>query len=131
MKIEDQVCSLELSQRLKELGVKQESLFDYLLFSDWDIYLAGKNTEAHYRDCVSAFTVPELVEMLPEKIILNDKVYGLIIHKHDLTKSWKVECYHVEYYHPDAESIYYIKNTLIEALAKMLICLLEIKQIRI
>jgi hypothetical protein len=27
MKIEDQVCSLELAKRLKELGVKQESLF--------------------------------------------------------------------------------------------------------
>jgi hypothetical protein len=27
MKIEDQVCSLELAKRLKELGVKQQSLF--------------------------------------------------------------------------------------------------------
>lgn len=30
MKIEDQVCSLELSKRLKELGVKQESLIHWL-----------------------------------------------------------------------------------------------------
>ena len=27
MKLEDQVCSLELSKRLKELGVKQDSLW--------------------------------------------------------------------------------------------------------
>jgi hypothetical protein len=27
MKLEDQVCSLELAKRLQELGVKRESLF--------------------------------------------------------------------------------------------------------
>ncbi|MEZ5898042.1 MAG: hypothetical protein R3D51_00980 [Hyphomicrobiaceae bacterium] len=29
MKLEDQVCSLELAKRLKELGVKQDSYFDW------------------------------------------------------------------------------------------------------
>ena len=33
MKLEDQVCSLELAKKLKELGVKQDSLFYWNLYS--------------------------------------------------------------------------------------------------
>ena len=32
MEIEDQVCSLELAKKLKELGVKQKSLFWHISF---------------------------------------------------------------------------------------------------
>ena len=88
MKLENQVCSLELSQKLKELGVKQESLFWWLDRGggfqiqyvedltdcayddekngsrfDWAMNYMKKFGENNY---LSAFTVAELGEMLPE-----------------------------------------------------------------
>lgn len=60
MKLEQQITSLEISKKLKELGVKQESLFVW--FDD--------KVELHYVDGdmrnsdISAFTVAELGEML-------------------------------------------------------------------
>ena len=68
--LEQQVCSLELAKQLKELGVKQESLFNWIFVNrpgeigkwrvayDWDpLYVDSGN--------ISAFTVAELGEMLP------------------------------------------------------------------
>lgn len=63
MKTEDQVCSLDLAKKLKEVGVKQESLFYW-----------NRQTKQVYMDTVpwnetawvSAFTVSELGEMLRE-----------------------------------------------------------------
>lgn len=69
MKLEDQVCSLELSKRLKELGVKQESLFywfeqeGYLRVGQLQLSRAARGES---RLC-SAFTVAELGEMLPRE----------------------------------------------------------------
>ncbi len=72
MKLENQVCSLTLAQRLKELGVKQESLFYWAKWESkptskkWGVVSKlrhsydGREPE-HY---VSAFTVAELGEML-------------------------------------------------------------------
>ena len=76
MKLESQVCSLELAQKLKSLGVKQESLFY------WDrkdnFYIESEKYNLKYRlsdetrhdgttigEFFSAFTVAELGEMLP------------------------------------------------------------------
>lgn len=66
MKLETQVCSLELAKRLKKLGVKQESLFY------WDNHNYGWRIEYVGMACPihnsfgggSAFTVAELGEML-------------------------------------------------------------------
>lgn len=76
MKIEQQVTSLEISKRLKELGVKQESLFWWEQiktagkneWTNWQV--AFVNNSPHYNDgrTVSAFTVAELGEMLPSEI---------------------------------------------------------------
>jgi hypothetical protein len=79
MKLEDQVCSLELSKRLKELGVKQESLFYWHVLLDataWanghrheDVEIRQDNVEhGDYDVAYSAFTVAELGEMLPFRI---------------------------------------------------------------
>lgn len=73
MKIEKQVCSLELSNKLKELGVPQKSLFRWI-----DGLVHGKNDVKSYgyeevwgdkefwKDGISAFTVAELGEMCKE-----------------------------------------------------------------
>ena len=70
MTLEQQVCSLELAKKLKDLGVKQESYFRHVRLSDkpdltedWYI-LDRKPTD--YIEIVSAFTVAELGEMLPD-----------------------------------------------------------------
>lgn len=79
MNIEQQVTSLELSKRLKELGVKQESLFYWhnrpkvVGRSDYTINLK-ENTpsfkhqrevvDIHDIEYVSAFTVAELGEII-------------------------------------------------------------------
>jgi hypothetical protein len=69
VKLEDQVCSLELAKRLKELGVKQESLYYW-----WELSGSGFLPLHDDRDelpcgdkkICSAFTVAELGEMLPD-----------------------------------------------------------------
>jgi len=83
MKLESQVVSLDLAKRLKELGVKQESYFYHYAtaieqdgLAWWNVLekepRKGKRVRA-YLDSVgrpsmlSAFTVAELGEMLPEK----------------------------------------------------------------
>lgn len=79
MKLENQVSNLELSKRLKELGVKQESLFYWYRMSRGmfalgdasDVMNNGEQinkTTAPQWEEYSAFTVAELGEMLPEFI---------------------------------------------------------------
>lgn len=71
MKLEDQVCSLEYARKLKELGVKQESLWYWC--SDTGEMTFSKNCEPYKKaKCgqhLSRFTVAELGEMLPEYIV--------------------------------------------------------------
>lgn len=70
MKLEQQVTSLEISKRLKELGVKQESYFWYRAFTDKDeqlyFVLGHHDSQAMFQRDYSAFTVAELGEILPE-----------------------------------------------------------------
>lgn len=69
MKLEQQVTSLEISKRLKELGVKQKSL---LCWYEWDDKSVSLQTEIvldeNSIDGYSAFTVAELGEMLPHGV---------------------------------------------------------------
>ena len=84
MKLEQQVCSLELAKKLKELGVKQESLFywgEYKVFGpnkpliigdqidgvQYSVYRKDEiDTHFYKEDVFSAFTVAELGEMLKD-----------------------------------------------------------------
>lgn len=69
MKLEDQVCSLELSKRLKELGLKQRSSFYWIhpTFMPDDKEFVLENKDNYFcvepDDC-AAFTVAELHEMM-------------------------------------------------------------------
>ena len=70
MKLEDQVCSLELAKRLKELGVaQQQSLYRYsaYYYKGETLWKLCDRSEVAWIDSVDAFTVAELGEMLPEK----------------------------------------------------------------
>jgi hypothetical protein len=64
MKLENQVVSLEYAKKLKELGVKQESL--YMWKYDEDYYLVATNSRYGIGNGIvaSAYTVAELGEML-------------------------------------------------------------------
>jgi hypothetical protein len=70
MKLENQVVSLELAKRLKELGVKQESLFWWVDYTDGYSEPAWNLNSNHvgYKAHLSAYTVAELGEMLPGDI---------------------------------------------------------------
>lgn len=118
MKLEQQVCSLELAKKLKELGVKQESLFWYERVkvagkNEWlkDWTLAFNNNSKPYSEAyiLSAFTVAELGQILPDKILYE------LYHDH----LWQINAY--------GQKI--IVDTEADARAKMLIYLLENKLI--
>ena len=79
MKLENQVSSLELSKRLQELGVKQESLFCWcgegkhikiMLNSIYD-----SECNPHLKIC-SAFTVAELGEIIPKTMLFEKRRSG-------------------------------------------------------
>lgn len=85
MKLEQQVCTLEQAKRLKELGVKQDSIFYWIETyinrtrkfkvlpkyneDGFDLVenesLQGIISGTSKNECYSAFTVAELGEMLP------------------------------------------------------------------
>lgn len=83
-KIRKQVCSLELSKKLNELGVKQESLFYWKLKK-----LSGREKYEldYWPSCpppqmqpISAFTVAELGEILGKEsnaVMFNGKTWGV------------------------------------------------------
>ena len=75
MKIEEQVVSLELGKQLKELGVKQDSLYSYFQYDKWNVMLRetreifSPNNEYGYNKenlICSAFTIAELGKKLPD-----------------------------------------------------------------
>lgn len=116
MKLEQQIISLELAKKLKELGIKQESLFY------WSNYATGgkQNYElvpeedinpSFMEDYTSALTVAELFELTGKQTYLwkHPKDY---VAEHFLTKDKQFT---------DVNSA--------NALAKMLIYLLENKLI--
>lgn len=137
MKLEQQVCSLELSKRLKELGFEQESLFywygarkfNLIMNSEirdilWDERCFENLTEtAELKERFSAYTVAELGEMLPETIDQNDddSPYFLNIHKEKDNDLWQIRYGNSE----DEHCIYILEKTEADARAKMLIYLKE------
>lgn len=88
MRLEDQVASLELSKRLKELGVEQRGIFWWN--SDGELVCRAEQFDndvcvpytsyakrEKIKDSFAAFTVAELGEMLPEKVKEHNKTWGL------------------------------------------------------
>lgn len=131
MKLENQVVSLDLAKRLKELGVKQESSFYWILYtkkktgeqvwelnssglrqSNWALLTGIRHSGVSWKEDwygqFSAFTVAELGEMLPQ-----DESFR-IKHTTDEWNIWR-------------DDEVFGGNTEADARAKMLIYLLENK----
>ena len=75
MKLEDQVVSLELAKRLKELGVKQESYFQW--FDEGSFGSVVDRRESgngpYGQERYAAFTVAELGELIFGSVIDGNK----------------------------------------------------------
>lgn len=113
-----QVTSLDVSRRLKELGVRQESVFAWVLTEnkksgeiehnicyEWDVF------PPYVVECISAFTVSELGETLPYRV--HRKTWSSQLHPNS---GW--ECSY-------ENSIVKTAETEANARGKMLIYLLE------
>lgn len=134
MKLEQQVSSLELSKRLKELGVKQDSLFYWqqgyqemkggVNASGFEITQKKTESKKGIR-CFSAFTVAELGEMLPATPIIESTKYYLECCKY---AKWHTKYVHYEKgigYLLGGHKCEFNGDTEADARAKMLIYLLE------
>jgi hypothetical protein len=121
MELKDQVCSLELAKRLKELGVKQESIFYWCLDQDdrygglppyYTIQYNKRLSQSFYypKDQISAFTVAELGHLLPSFIEIGRDIYN-----ENEEYLWKIQF---------SEYVIF-DSSLTNAMAKMLIFILE------
>jgi len=133
MKLEDQVCSLELAKRLKELGVKQNSQWYWWEKDNGSKEFVHKKevlVELRYPkeySLYSAFTVAELGELLPNKITLkfDDMQYECQLFYLN-TENGSYCSYRADMdYEPDMEIEACPGNTEANARAKMLIWLFE------
>ncbi len=127
MKLENQVTSLEISKKLRELGVKQDAVFSWGI-KKWKGKKAKHelcwNTKTLYHDQISAFTVAELGEMLPCLIQIKE-------HENELT-TWKRHDFQSVGYkavYISEITIAFSADTEADARGKMLIYLLENKLI--
>lgn len=127
MKLEQQVCSLVLAKRLKELGVKQESFCYWFtqtnavpvvplygddaerVFENW----GGKTPPSSNGGLWSAFTVAELGEFVPKGEYVETFFHSLEI---QLTCTFQ---------RPIAEKDVFVGSNEADCRAKMLIYLIE------
>lgn len=94
MKLEQQTTNLELSRKLKELGVKQTSLFYWNRVhpfgeNDWEVGLHSPSINSiKSGDAYSSFTASELGELLPE-IVKNQNGDELRIFYRKINGVWE------------------------------------------
>lgn len=118
MKLENQVVSLDLAKRLKELGVEQE-LEECSAY--WDhagrIFGWTSGEDRPYTDYTKAHSVAELGEMLPQYLDTKDYVNG----EGWIQMSKNSDGWHVRYHRVKAVN----EPTEADARAKMLVYLIE------
>lgn len=132
MKLENQVVSLELAKKLKELGVRQESFFKWgNVYIDgqyhWSLYVPPEYNKVPNPSLwvhgISAFTVAELGEMLPD-FITEEHLYT-----YQQYRNWsdrKKPKHGVSYWFMGREELHFTDaDTEADARAKMLVYLLE------
>lgn len=120
MKLEDQVCSLDLAKRIKELGVKQESCFWWVqsqINNKWVIEREElAKLDIFGESAVSAFTVAELGELAKG-----------FLYTHKITNTWV--CYTSKIPMIIATKIFIEDDNEANSRGKMLVYLLENKLI--
>lgn len=131
MKLEQQVCSLELAKKLKELGVKQESLFMWAPSKNgygMEIRLKRKISFERSEFVYSAYTVAELGEMLPQILKIKKIKYQLFVSV-AVDKQWFVVYANEKDYSDNAPIKFMMCHNEADARAKMLVYLYENKLI--
>lgn len=128
MKLEQQVVSLELAKKLKELGVKQESYFHWRELEDATFLVSDCDCSSPDGDDIAAFTVAELGEMLPSIIIDFELKYRLKIEKTDI---WEIIYEEVTNENEKGFLLVADDQTEADARAKMLIYLIENNLIKV
>lgn len=145
MKLEDQVISLDLAKKLKELGVKQDSYFYwyYSVYADEDLkwkvmqhHRLNMKAKAGKEGLYSAFTFIELLKCIPRKIhdcdfeiIFIPRLHGngnVFIDKPEI----RYRTAHLQKSDPDYKYLHGVSDrnmnsNINSALAKMLIYLIE------
>ena len=122
--LEQQVVNLELSKKIEELGVKQESLFVWEYYNEncygvrYRPYAVVPDFYNQYK-LFSAFTASELLEMLPGSLMLQEKCTRLFLCKSNNKFNVKYDTGYNEYYD------WVWDENICNALAKMLIYLIE------
>lgn len=117
--IDNHVTSLEISKRLKELGVKQESEYWWVDYTDGYSQPAWNLNSNHigYKAHISAFLTSELADLLPDFYRVGKHIYsdnGFV-------------CSHYDQEMQQVQT----GNTMPDAMGKMLIYLLEQGIIRV
>jgi len=72
MNIEEQVCDLEHAKKLKDLGVKQESIFYWDWHSDTCYSVKFIPYSCPGLERYSAFTASELLDIIPHRITIEE-----------------------------------------------------------
>lgn len=129
MKPEDQVCNLILSKKLKELGVKQDSLFYWINRNDKIMVVYSgipmTKTDLYYPPVASAFTVAELGDLLPAVIGISDDESAWFSSDKSEDGTWLAN-----YGDNGMMSLDEVGNTEADARALMLIHLIEEKLLK-
>jgi hypothetical protein len=118
MKLEEQVVSLDLAKKLKELGVTQDS---YCYWYGGNLLRGNQLTQElrRHEPPVSAYTVAELGEMLPNNLMYGEDQELWFDTRKNNSGNWMV-CYS-----DDEEALVEHADTEADARAKMLIYLIE------
>lgn len=126
IKLENHLCSVEFSEKLKEAGLKQKIFFYYIpcgysnFIESYDIisYSELKTSGIRHKNNFSAFMTSELFEIIPDCINFGKKYYFMEFIK---INNEDGICYRCTY-----GCIYEIYSTKItDCLAKMIVKLIE------
>jgi len=137
MKLQDQVTSVEISNKLKDLGIRVSSIF----YREWrgakedEVEMFEDGESHYYLDGVNCYTIAELGEMLPSwSSVQNgnamvDGVKLFISSRDDLPQENPKKVWEVAYSGPFGPLHPYYSDKLAEAIGQMLVYLLENKLI--